>query len=92
MVYDDLGIYRLFALGEDDHDVKRFVREWLGPLLDYDATSRSDLVGTLWQYFESGGNYDPPPMPCTSTAAPSATGCGASGSSAATTSAPWTAG
>jgi len=58
MVYDDLGIYRLFALGEDDHDVKRFVREWLGPLLDYDATSRSDLVGTLWQYFESGGNYD----------------------------------
>ena len=54
MVYDDLGIYRLFALGEDDHDVKRFVREWLGPLLDYDATSQSDLVGTLWQYFECG--------------------------------------
>jgi sugar diacid utilization regulator len=58
MVYDDLGIYRLFALGEDDHDVERFVRAWLGPLLDYDARSRSDLVGTLWQYFESGGNYD----------------------------------
>jgi sugar diacid utilization regulator len=58
MVYDDLGIYRLFALGEDDHDGKRFVREWLGPLLDYDATNRSDLVGTLWQSFESGGNYD----------------------------------
>jgi sugar diacid utilization regulator len=57
-VYDDLGIYRLFALGEDDHDVKRFVREWLGPLLDYDATSQSDLVGTLSQYFECGGNYD----------------------------------
>ena len=58
MAYDDLGIYRLFALGEDDHDVKRFVREWLGPLLDYDRTSQSDLVGTLWQYFECGGNYD----------------------------------
>jgi sugar diacid utilization regulator len=58
MVYDDLGIYRLLAPGEDDHEVKRFVREWLGPLLDYDATSKSDLVATLWQYFECGGNYD----------------------------------
>jgi len=58
MVYDDLGIYRLLALGDDDHDVKQFVREWLGSLLDYDATSRSDLVRTLWQYFECGGNYD----------------------------------
>jgi len=58
VVYDDLGIYRLLALGEDDHDVKGFVREWLGPLLDYDATSKSDLVGTLWQYFECGGIYD----------------------------------
>jgi sugar diacid utilization regulator len=56
--YDDLGICRLLALGQDDHDVKQFVREWLGPLLDYDATSRSDLVRTLWQYFECGGNYD----------------------------------
>jgi sugar diacid utilization regulator len=58
MLYDDLGIYRLFALGDDDYDVRRFVREWLGSLLDYDATSKSDLVETLWQYFECGGNYD----------------------------------
>jgi sugar diacid utilization regulator len=57
-VYDDLGIYRLFTGGDDDHEVKRYVREWLGPLLDYDATSRSELVTTLWQYLECGGNYD----------------------------------
>ncbi|MEN3270357.1 helix-turn-helix domain-containing protein [Pseudonocardia sp.] len=57
-IYDDLGIYRLLVLGEDDHEVKQFVREWLGPLLDYDEASRSDLVTTLWQYFECGGNYD----------------------------------
>jgi sugar diacid utilization regulator len=57
-MYDDLGIYRLLVLGEDDREVKQFVRDWLGPLLDYDATSRSDLVTTLWQYFECGGNYD----------------------------------
>jgi len=57
-VYDDLGIYRLLALGEDDREVKQFVREWLGRLLDYDATHGSELVTTLWQYLECGGNYD----------------------------------
>jgi sugar diacid utilization regulator len=57
-VYDDLGIYRLLATGADGRDVEQFVREWLGPLLDYDSTNRSDLVNTLWQYLECGGNYD----------------------------------
>ncbi|GAA1256843.1 hypothetical protein GCM10009609_19920 [Pseudonocardia aurantiaca] len=56
--YDNLGIFRLLALGDGDGEVKQFVREWLGPLLDYDSTSRSDLVTTLWQYLECGGNYD----------------------------------
>ncbi|WP_218588981.1 PucR family transcriptional regulator [Pseudonocardia oceani] len=56
-VYDDLGIYRLFTSGGDE--VKGYVQEWLGPLLDYDArSSRSELVTTLWQYLECGGNYD----------------------------------
>jgi DNA-binding PucR family transcriptional regulator len=57
-VYEDLGIYRVLTLGEDNREVQQFVREWLGALLDYDATSRSDLVTTLWQYLEQGGNYD----------------------------------
>jgi DNA-binding PucR family transcriptional regulator len=56
--YEDLGVFRLLTLGQDDNEVKRFVREWLGPLLDYDATSKSDLVTTLWHYLECGGNYD----------------------------------
>jgi sugar diacid utilization regulator len=56
--YEDLGIYRVLTLGEDNREVQQFVREWLGALLDYDATSRSDLVTTLWQYLEQGGNYD----------------------------------
>ncbi|HEV7469565.1 MAG TPA: helix-turn-helix domain-containing protein [Pseudonocardia sp.] len=58
VVYDDLGIYRLLALGDDDQEVRRFVREWLGPLLDYDSANHSNLVLTLWQYLECGGNYD----------------------------------
>jgi sugar diacid utilization regulator len=57
-VYADLGLYRLLTLGTDDGELTQFVREWLGSLLDYDATNRSDLVTTLLQYLECGGNYD----------------------------------
>jgi DNA-binding PucR family transcriptional regulator len=41
-----------------NRDVGEFIREWLGPLLDYDVTHNRDLVPTLWQYYECGGNYD----------------------------------
>jgi sugar diacid utilization regulator len=57
-VYDRLGMYRLLTSGDNDDEVRRYVREWLGSLLDYDAANRSDLVATLWQYLECGGNYD----------------------------------
>jgi sugar diacid utilization regulator len=59
-VFDNLGIYRLLATGDGEHDreLREFVREWLGALVDYDAANRSDLVTTLWQYYECGGNYD----------------------------------
>jgi DNA-binding PucR family transcriptional regulator len=56
--FDELGLYRILGPGGDRRDTERFVREWLGPLLDYDATHHSDLVQTLSQYFECGGNYD----------------------------------
>ncbi|MCF7553624.1 CdaR family transcriptional regulator [Pseudonocardia sp. WMMC193] len=56
--FDELGIYRLLAAGSDDGEVREFVREWIGPLIDYDTANRSDLVATLWQYYECGGNYD----------------------------------
>jgi sugar diacid utilization regulator len=57
-VFEDLGIYRLLAAGGQTAEIDRFVREWLGALLDYDAGHRSDLVSTLSRYLESGGNYD----------------------------------
>ncbi|WP_308818000.1 PucR family transcriptional regulator [Pseudonocardia alni] len=56
--FAELGIYRLLAAGDGDGEVREFVREWLGPLIDYDTANRSDLVTTLWQYYECGGNYD----------------------------------
>ncbi|WP_446223615.1 PucR family transcriptional regulator [Nocardia sp. IBHARD005] len=55
--FDELGIYRLLGAADGDQ-VAEFVREWLGPLIDYDASHKAELVTTLWQYFECGGNYD----------------------------------
>ena len=55
--FDELGIYRLLAAG-DGAEAEHFVREWLGVLLDYDAANHTELVPTLWRYYECGGNYD----------------------------------
>ena len=55
--FDDLGLYRILRTGKDQREVEQFVREWLGPLLDYDALHRTALVETLTAYFDRGGNY-----------------------------------
>jgi DNA-binding PucR family transcriptional regulator len=57
-VFDELGVYRLLAAGENAREVRIFVREWLGLLLDYDEGHRCELVRTLSTYLECGGNYD----------------------------------
>jgi DNA-binding PucR family transcriptional regulator len=56
--YPKLGIFRMLAAMTDLSDVDRFVREWLGCLLDYDERRKAELVHTLTQYLEHGGNYD----------------------------------
>ncbi|MET9000733.1 helix-turn-helix domain-containing protein [Amycolatopsis sp. NPDC004169] len=56
--FEQLGIYRILDTGENHGDVLEFVREWLGKLLDYDTQRNADLVPTLAQYLECGGNYD----------------------------------
>jgi len=56
--YPKLGIFRMLAAIPDLTDVDTFVREWLGSLLDYDARRHAELVHTLTQYLEHGGNYD----------------------------------
>ena len=38
--------------------MERFVAEWLGPLIDYDAEHGTPLVLTLSEYLDCGGNYD----------------------------------
>jgi sugar diacid utilization regulator len=56
--YPKLGVFRMLAAIPDLTDVDGFVREWLGSLLDYDERKGADLVLTLTQYLEHGGNYD----------------------------------
>jgi hypothetical protein len=57
-VFDDLGVFQLLAEVEDTASVERFVRTWLGPLLDYDARKPADLVPTLSRFLELGQAYD----------------------------------
>ncbi len=56
--FDELGFYRLIDAADGGGEVESFVREWLGTLLDYDDSKNSELVKTLSDYLECGGNYD----------------------------------
>lgn len=56
--YEDLGVYQILCEAEDPAAVERFVRQWLGSLIDYDSRKPAELVPTLSQYLECGGSYD----------------------------------
>jgi len=43
---------------ENQESIESFVRQWLGPLLDYDAAKGSQMVATLAGYLQCGGHYD----------------------------------
>jgi sugar diacid utilization regulator len=56
--FDNLGVYQVLSELPDVDSVERFVRRWLGVLMDHDAQKGSQLVATLSGYLESGGHYD----------------------------------
>jgi sugar diacid utilization regulator len=56
--FDELGFLRMLDTGAGGTKIRRFVRDWLGALLDYDARTGAQLVPTLAQYLDCGGNYD----------------------------------
>ncbi len=56
--YDELGFYHLVDAAHSAGVVDDYLRQWLGPLIDYDARKNSDLAQTLSSYLECGGNYD----------------------------------
>ena len=51
-------MYQVLATGQNSAAMERFVPEWLGTLMDYDASQGGQLVTTLTEYLECGGNYD----------------------------------
>ena len=57
-LFDDLGIYKILATAGDTSAMERFVTEWLGSLIDYDAEHGTPLVLTLSEYLDCGGSYD----------------------------------
>jgi sugar diacid utilization regulator len=57
-LFDDLGVYQVLATTQDPVTIERFVHEWLGTLMDYDAAHGAQLVMTLSEYLECGGNYN----------------------------------
>jgi len=50
----DLGVYNLLSAVVADAELERFVDEQLGPLLEQDARSGSDLLPPLDAYLEAG--------------------------------------
>jgi sugar diacid utilization regulator len=48
--YEELGIYRLLLQIGDLHKLLQYAEDILGPLIDYDARHKLDLVGTLSIY------------------------------------------
>ncbi len=56
--FDQLGIYRILDTAGGEPDLAGYVDEWLGPLQRADDSRGSDLVHTLAQYLDHGGNYD----------------------------------
>jgi DNA-binding PucR family transcriptional regulator len=57
-LFETLGVYQLLAELPDNHAVGRFVRRWIGALLDYDALKGAQLTATLSAYSACGGRYD----------------------------------
>ena len=50
--YEELGIYRLLLQIGDMHELGQFAEDVLGPLIDYDATHKVELIGTLAAYLQ----------------------------------------
>lgn len=57
-LFEQLGVYQVLGTARETAAMERFVRERLGVLMDYDALHGTQLILTLSQYLDYGGNYD----------------------------------
>jgi ABC-type transporter Mla MlaB component len=58
IVTDEQGISGVLAAAERNEGLARFVRHWLGALIDHDAPQHSELVRTLSVYLDCGDDYE----------------------------------
>ena len=56
--FEGLGIYRILSRVQDVGQIERFVLDWIGPLIEYDAGKGSELVNTLSVYLDCGGGHE----------------------------------
>ena len=54
--FDDLGLYRLIFQIEDRNELRAFVEQVLGPLLEYDRKHRTDFVRTIRAYLSNNNS------------------------------------
>lgn len=54
-LYEEIGINRLFLPLKDTGELEAYIHDYLGPVIEYDKASDSDLLQTLKIYLECGG-------------------------------------
>lgn len=54
--FEDLGLYRLLFHVSDREELRAFVEQTLGPLLEYDKRHRTDFVRTIAAYLSNNNN------------------------------------
>ncbi|MFZ5967585.1 MAG: PucR family transcriptional regulator [Bacillota bacterium] len=56
VIFDELGIYKIFCQDHLKEELIKFYKEVLEDLVEYDRTKNTELVKTLQIYFETNGN------------------------------------
>jgi sugar diacid utilization regulator len=56
--FSELGLYQILEDRDRGGAIDSFVRRWLGALIDYDTARNTELVSTLAQFLDCGGNYN----------------------------------
>ena len=56
VAFEDLGVYRLLFHVSDADELRGFIDQVLGPLIDYDQRHKGDLVRTLGAFLDHTGN------------------------------------
>ena len=54
--YDEIGFYRMLMSYENTAPMQRFANEVLNPIIQYEKKAHTQLMGTMWAYFECDCN------------------------------------